>query len=443
VTNILLRARKDPFEVVSAEDTLIRNMIADNSGNLIFFEAAHKILATRGTTVTADRLLIDPGDADEINERYDAYVIPLANAFRLSYQPILDRMTQLIRRLRIPVVILGVGAQSNLRYETDRLRPIEASVRAFVAAVLERAPSIGVRGEFTHDYLTGLGFRDVEVIGCPSMFFHGDRMLIEKRPGDLAPDAALAINVTPYVKRMGDIVMAHHARYPNLGYIAQDLATLELLLWGESERGAARRTEALPVHITHPIFVENKVRFYVDPWPWIEALRTADFAFGTRIHGNIAALLAGTPSYVLAHDSRTLELARYFEIPHRRMSDVEPDTDASELYAEADYTGLMRGHAARFATFTDFLTRHGLAHVFEEGQDPTSFDRQVAGTAYPPAVEATGDPGVRTVVRRLKRLDFRVRRSGRIRWNRATDAVRDRIATATGRQAVPRDDPGS
>ena len=62
VTNILLRARKDPFEVVSAEDTLIRNMIADNSGNLIFFAAAHKILATRGTTVTADRLLIDPGD---------------------------------------------------------------------------------------------------------------------------------------------------------------------------------------------------------------------------------------------------------------------------------------------------------------------------------------------------------------------------------------------
>jgi hypothetical protein len=442
VTNILLRARKDPFDVVSAEDTLIRNMIADNSGNLIFFAAAHKILATRGTTVTADRLLIDPGDADRINERYDAYVIPLANAFRLSYQPILDRMTQLIRRLKIPVVIMGVGAQSNLRYETDRLGPIERSVRAFASAVLDRAPTIGVRGEFTYDYLQGLGFRDVEVIGCPSMFFHGDRMTIEKRAGGLEPDAALAMNVTPYVKRMGGVVMAHHAKYPNLGYIAQDLATLELMLWGESDRDA-RRTDPLPVHTSHPIFVENKVRFFVDPWPWIETLRTADFAFGTRIHGNIAALLAGTPSYVLAHDSRTLELARYFEIPHRRMSDVKSDTDAAELYAEADYGGLMRGHAARFATFTDFLSRHGLAHVFAEGEDPTRFDRQVAGTDYPPAVEATGDPGVRTMVRRLKRLDFRVRRSGRIRWNQATEAIRDRIATATGGQAAPKEDAGS
>ena len=442
MTNILLRARKDPFEVVSAEDTLIRNMIADNSGNLIFFAAAHKILSTRDTTVTADRLIIDPGDADEINERYDAYVIPLANAFRHSYKPILDRMTELIRRLRIPVVILGVGAQSNVDYETDRLRPIERSVRAFVSAVLDRAPSIGVRGEFTYDYLTGLGFRDVEAIGCPSMFFHGDRLAIEKRSASLAADATLAMNVSPYVKRMGPIVMSHHARYPNLVYIAQDLGTLELLLWGESDRAAAR-TDPMPVHTTHPLFAENKIRFFVDPWPWIDALRSADFAFGTRIHGNIAALLAGTPCYVLAHDSRTLELARYFEIPHRRMRDVAPDTDAATLYAEADYTGLVRGHAARFLAFTDYLTRHGLDHVFAAGQDPNAFDRTVAETDYPPAIEASADRQVRTVIRRLKRLDFRVRRSGRIRWNRATDALRGRLANATGGEAPPEDDPGS
>ena len=101
---------------------------------------------------------------------------------------------------------------------TERLGPIEGSVRAFVGAVLDRSPSIGVRGELTYDYLRGLGFRDVEVIGCPSMFFHGDRMAIEKRTPTLDTDAALAINVTPYVKRMAKIVTSHHARYPNLRY---------------------------------------------------------------------------------------------------------------------------------------------------------------------------------------------------------------------------------
>lgn len=443
VSNILLRARKDPFEVVSPDDALIRNMIANNSGNLIFHSAAYKILATRGTTVTVDRLVIDPGHADRINERYDAYVIPLANAFRPSYQRDLDRTTRLIRRLKIPVTIMGVGAQSGQgRYDTRRLRSIEQSVRDFASAVLDHSPSIGVRGESTYEYLRGLGFRDVDVIGCPSMFLNGTRMAVEKRTATLEPEAALAINVTPYVKEMGDVVMSHHARYPNLRYTAQDLATLELLLWGEPDRSAVQ-TDQMPFHTSHPLFVENKIRFFVDPWPWIDALRSADFVFGSRIHGNIAGLLAGTPSFVLAHDSRTLELARYFEIPHRLIADVKPTTDAAELYEEADYTALNRGHPARFATFADFLSLHGLAHVFAADEDPTAFDRRVAETNYPPAVESAGDPRHRTVGRHLKRVEFRVRRSGRIKWNRATDAIADRIVAATGRGATTRHDPGS
>jgi Polysaccharide pyruvyl transferase len=440
VAEILLRATKDPFEVASPLATLTRNLIANNSGNVIFHVAAHKILSTRGTTVTPDRLLVDPGEADRINERYDAYVIPLANAFRLSYQRRLDKTTQLISRLDIPVTVLGVGAQSGEgNFETERLRPIEGSVRAFVSAVLDRSPSIGVRGELTYDYLRGLGFRDVEVIGCPSMFFHGDQMAIEKRTPTLDTDAALAINVTPYVKRMAKVVTSHHARYPNLRYLAQDLHTLELLLCGDPDRGMPPG-DPMPFHTSHPLFVENKIRFFTDLWPWIEALRTADFAFGSRIHGNIAALLAGTPSYVLAHDSRTLELARYFDIPHRLIADVKPDTDAAELYAEADYTALNRGHAARFAAFASFLSRHGLAHVFAESEDATWFDRRLAETKYGPAVDFPSGPRARAV-RRLKRVELRVRRSGRSRWNRMASAHRDRVATTAGGQATTSDDP--
>jgi hypothetical protein len=427
VTNILLRASKDPFEVVSPEKTLIWNVIATNSGNSIFQAASYKLLATRSTTVTADRLRVEPDDADMINERYDAYVIPLANAFRLSYQRLLDQTTRLIERLRLPVTVLGVGAQSGPgSYQTDRLQPIEGSVRAFCSAVLDHSPSIGVRGEWTYDYLRQLGFRDVEVIGCPSMFFHGSRMAIEKRAPTLESDAALAINVTPYVKQMGKVVMSHHARYPNLRYIAQDLATLELLLWGEPGSGL-ETTGKMPFHAKHPFFVEDKVRLFVDPWPWLEALRTADFAFGSRIHGNIAALVAGTPSYVLAHDSRTLELARYFEIPHRLMPDLLAGTDAAELYAEADYTALNQGHPARFATFTKFLTRHGLGHVFAEGEDPTSFDRRAAETNYPPGVGPLRDPRAKALGR-LKRLNYQVRGSPQTGWNRAPGAARTRVA---------------
>jgi polysaccharide pyruvyl transferase WcaK-like protein len=53
-------------------------------------------------------------------------------------------------------------------------------------------------------------------------------------------------------------------------------------------------------------------------------MRETDFVFGSRIHGSIAAVLSGTPSYLLAHDARTLELARYFDLPHRPMADTRP-----------------------------------------------------------------------------------------------------------------------
>jgi hypothetical protein len=255
--------------------------------------------------------------------------------------------------------------------------------------VLDRAPSIGVRGELTAEYLSGLGFRDVEVIGCPSMFLHGDRLDVTKRQPSLDRDARISINVSPYVKAMGPIVMSHVDRYPNLTYIAQDLDTLGLLTTGHQATSQAS-DDPIPTHRAHPLFHRGQVRFYVEPWPWIDDLRSVEFSFGTRIHGNIAALLAGTPAYVFAHDSRTLELARYFEIPHRPMPEIPPEVDASELYEEADLSGLVTNHPRRFAVFAGYLTRHGLRHVFEPGEDPDAFPARVAATRYPPAVTVSG-----------------------------------------------------
>ncbi len=383
---ILLRSAKNPFEVVSPRLVYERNLIGDNSGNLVFMQAAHKILATRGTEIDHGGFSVAPRLAGMVNERYDAYVMPLANAFRPSYEEKLKRMTRFIEGLTIPVVILGVGAQSNAKFKFDELKPMEASVRRFVSAILDRSPSIGVRGEMTASYLRGLGYNDIEVIGCPSMFLHGDRLRVEKRLPALNASAKVSINVSPYVRAMGEVVMWHLERYPNLTYIPQDLDTLGLLVRGEEPTNPVRRSGLIPTHAAHPLFQQRKVRFYVEPWPWMADLGKAEFSFGTRIHGNIAALLAGTPAYVFAHDSRTLELARYFGIPHRRMSEVPPDVDAAALYDEADFTELNGGHAARFATFADYLGRHGLSHVFAEGESPSAFDEHIAATRFPPAV---------------------------------------------------------
>jgi hypothetical protein len=409
MTRILLRMPKSPFDVVSPERALSRDLIAYNTGNLIFLDSAYKLLDTRDAEITPDRLeapTIDPGS---INERFDAYVVTLANAFRPSFEKYLQRLTSVIERLTIPVTVLGVGLQAPLPYESGAARPFDDSVKAFVRAVLDRSPSIGVRGEYTQDYLNQLGFRDVEVIGCPSMFLDGDRLTVTKRTPTLERDARVAINITTRVGPMSSLVMSHVERYPNLEYIVQDRVALNLMLWGEPD-DQARLTNAMPIHRSHPLFRDDKALCFVDPWPWLEHMRTVDFTFGTRIHGNIAALLGGRPGYVIAHDTRTLELARYFEIPHQAVTDLPRDTDAAQLYEEADYGPLQAGHAARFRTFIDYVERQGLHHVFEPGEDPTVFDRRIAAIDFPPPARTRNRLQVHRARRRVGGLIRRVSR---------------------------------
>jgi hypothetical protein len=382
---ILLRARKGPFDVVSPEETFERNWIGDNNGNLVFGHAAHKLLTTSTAEITPTDLRAGSFDPREVNERFDVFVVPLANAFRRSYVDRLWSMTRMIEKLRIPVVVLGVGAQTNVHGDREYLRPIDDAVKAFCRAVLDRSHSIGVRGEVTEDYLRTLGFSAVEQIGCPSMFLHGDSLRIEKGKATLGRDDRVALTISPYVKSMAKIVTTHHERYPNLRYLPQDLRTLGTLLYGDAAEHRGK-SSAMPVHSSHPLFVEDKVRMFVDPWTWMDYLSGFDFAFGTRIHGTITALQAGTPAYLFAHDSRTLELARYFGIPHRIMGDVPADVDAAELYAEADYTALNDGHKARFEAMIRFLDRHDLGNVFADGDSAARFDRQVRETSFPPAV---------------------------------------------------------
>jgi hypothetical protein len=297
---ILLRARKGPFDVFTPEETFAGNWIGDNNGNLVFSHAAHKLLATSAAEIIPSRFRADERDADEINEKYDVFVIPLANAFRRSFVHRLAPMTRLIERLKIPVVVLGVGVQTDVEGNREYLRPIDEAVTAFCRAVLDRSHSIGVRGEVTESYLRTLGFSAVEQIGCPSMFLTGDSLRIEKAKPALAPEDRVALTISPYVSSMAGIVRRHHERYPNLRYLPQDLRTLGTLLYGDAPelRGCS---SDIPLHTSHPFFVEDKVRMFVDPWTWMDYLSGFDFAFGTRIHGTITALVSGTPGYLFAH----------------------------------------------------------------------------------------------------------------------------------------------
>lgn len=406
---ILMRSGKSPFQAISYEDVLHDNVLGTNSGNLIFFEAAWRLLSVKGCSIDSAGYVLTAKDAPCINNQYDHLVLPFANAFRVSFQEKLDQYSELIESINIPVTVLGVGAQTDTSYSGTNLAAIEGSVRRFVRAVLKKSPAIGVRGEYTYDYLRGLGFSDadVKIIGCPSLFYYGFSVPAIRRVDHLTRDSVVSMNVSPYVKGIADIFDYNFSHYKNLFYVPQNNDSLDQLLW--NGEGLVKGSKVFPSRIDHPVFDENRLKFFIDPKTWINSLRKCDFVFGTRIHGNIAALLAGVPSFVLAHDSRTLELAKYFEIPHIKYSEVKPNTLAESFFARADYSGFEANHSHRFEAFSEFLKSAGLRHVYLEGEDKGfSFDESMSQVQFPEVMPCPKNQSVQHLVSMMAWLHKRL-----------------------------------
>lgn len=384
---LLVRTYRDPYALASPEDVLERDLFGgDNNGNLLFSEAAVRALSVKGTDVTCVALESQPLDPREANEKFDHLVLPLANAFRPSFKGRLESLTALVEQLTIPVTVLGVGAQSDIEFGFEQLAPVDDTVRRFAAAVLDRAPSLGVRGEFTQSYLAHLGFRDVEVIGCPSMFYNGADL--PTRPLASPPDehSRIGFNLTPKLPEAEALARDLASRYPGLTYFPQGKRELELVLWGRP--GIPHRDPATAGFndLAHPLFTGVTTHVHVHPRSWIEDLAGFDFNLGTRIHGNVAALLGGTPSHLLSADSRTRELATYFELPWTRLTDLEHPLDLARLTEGADYEAVGRGHAGRFARYRAYLESHGLDHVWADGAR-SSYDQKLRNKLLPaPAV---------------------------------------------------------
>jgi len=396
---ILVRAGKDPLTPLSAARSLsVRHdgVFGSNAGNMLFYTAAWRTLLADGVELVADGYSSERDAADRVVSRIDAecdrFVIPLANAFRTSFVPQLERLTEVIRRVDVPVTVLGVGAQLPLGATVDAApEGLRETVRSFVAAVLDRSPSIGVRGGFTRDFLASLGFGDdvIDVIGCPSLYGYGSDGRVRETTS-LTPSSRLAVTYSPYLRHAGPFVREVTSRFADSYVVPQTVEALALMLWGEPTRYA--RKADLPETPDHALYRSDRMRFFVDATTWIDTLRERDLVVGTRIHGTIAGLLAGTPSILIAHDSRTRELAEFHRIPYRRKGAMRK-VDVERWYDEADFDGFRTAHPQNLETFRRFIERHGLAHTL--GEPRPRFDRALEDVAFAPPVRTPHGPRAR------------------------------------------------
>src|SRR5699024_1781948 len=218
--NILIRSGISPLETFDASYMVNKNSIGGNVGNLIYAFSVYKTLMTEGTNIVPDYYSRNPKNADEIN---DSYIIPLADAFRTDFIHELKDYTKLIKKLKIPVIVIGVGLRAPFEPKLNEGFPFDDDVKEFVKAVLEKSNMIGVRGQITADYLTRLGFRegiDHTVIGCPSMYSFGRELKI--RDNKITRESQVCVNssmLSP--KKVLDFISKSMNDYPNHYFIPQ------------------------------------------------------------------------------------------------------------------------------------------------------------------------------------------------------------------------------
>lgn len=238
--------------------------------------------------------------------------------------------------------------------------------------MIDRSTSIGVRGQFTKEFLIDLGFDDasIDVIGSPSLHGFGGEGRLKERAG-VESDSAIAVTYSPYLRDVGPFAREVTETYADSYVVPQTVEALALILWGEPTSHADKSD--LPAD--HELYRSDRMSFFVDATTWIDTLRDRDLVVGTRIHGTIAGLLAGAPSILIAHDTRTRDLAEFPSIPHllkRALCRV----DVRRWYEEADFAGFTAAHAANVAGYRAFLDRHRLAHTL--GEPAPRFDRELA-----------------------------------------------------------------
>jgi hypothetical protein len=410
MTRILIRAAQDPSVVLGPMASAER--MGANAGNLLYANGVVRTLAARSNKIDTgafDAHLVDRSAwIRKINKRYDHYVVPLANVFRYKNGDSLEAMTQLVRGLDVPVTVVGVGAQATITAAQEdattirmgktggrKLPSVEESarhddrVRAFVEAVLEKSVTFGVRGPVTKAYLVGLGLPDdrIEVIGCPSVFTWGPDFRVHQGEGPITADSMISMNVDYRVRGIGEVVERNAELYPRLTSPSQDLKSARMIITGEDQFDMTKRDPRTPIHTGHRLYREGRLQFFPTPWGWISTLGRMQFVFGNRLHGNIAAILGGTPAHLLAHDSRTLELAQHHAIPHSNFHEQDAPPTAAELWERTDYTAFNEAYPARFDTYIDFLHRNGLVTAYDGANRLRTFDRSIAkAKATPPIV---------------------------------------------------------
>lgn len=369
MSKIFIWSGMKPTDHFDVNRCIAEDVYGSNTGNLLYAYSIYRTLMVDDETVFEPNYYQPCLDrVDEINQTCEYFIIPLADAFRSDFVAELRNLTELVRALKIPCVVTGVGLKAPYEPDFSKGFSFDEEVRAFVNAVLEKSAILGLRGELTANYLKTLGYqeeKDFTVIGCPSMYMYGDQMTV--KDVKITTDSKVCVNSSVNIPHeIHDYIMENMKCFPNSVFIPQQTSELRLAYSGFTYAGGVNYGN-YPSKITDSLFREDRYRVFLDAPSWIRYMSGQDFSFGGRLHGNVAAALGGIPNLMITSDARMRELSAYHGLAHVSMETMGQSKDIFELIAKADFKKVLQKQKGNFEHFKDFLRANQLDNIYERG----------------------------------------------------------------------------
>lgn len=384
-----------PLGNYSLGDYLSGKAYIGNIGNFMFINAVVKSMMVDDAIdfhPTFYRSHFTDEEVDFANQYYDAFVMPLADAFRDDNIRNLKGLAAFIHRLTIPCYVIGVGFRAPFNYQSGQNKELDSAVRDFVRAVLDKSSMIGVRGANTGDYLKRLGFtqeKDFTVIGCPSVSV----LLPGKRvAAPVEYKKILLITNTLAPKSVSQAIMDMVDDWSNVMVVAQKEMELEDIYLGKLSRllrrGGVKGTveNVFGNELYNRLYCNGQIKTFSNLHSWLSEIKGNDLCVSTRFHGAIAAMASGIPTVIVPFDARMREMVEYHQLPAISFDQIGGQNIA-ELISRVDTDSYLSVWRKNKEHYIEFLKRNDIdnifTHSFAEGQTP--YDRTVGKIIWEPS----------------------------------------------------------
>jgi hypothetical protein len=299
-----------------------------NIGDGLILDSCERLIGARAAHHLSSRAPLGGEEIERINGSRFA-IVAGANSLRDDFEPIAGLTVATLERVRVPVILIGIG----LYGVAARQRGLAPAGRALVEALLERFPLLSVRCDASQSYL------------CAAVPHHAEHVLMTSCPVAFPIDGV-------------DYGFARKQVYDHLVVTLTDRADVErqlpILLDAPKCFRARRRTLALHQDFGNRPLEELAGKLGYDCLAtsrhedFTALYKDSDVHVGTRVHGHLKALSMGSVSFLCPFDLRQRYFAESLDFP---LVDELP----SPAFSSYDFARFLARRERAWATMRRFV----------------------------------------------------------------------------------------